>query len=718
MKKIHLLAATAFILWAPIPWLYFGHPSILAGQPLSVYAVVLCLGGLSMAASALYGSLQQRRSINTARFYTSLFILAFVGAYQFSGLAPSWDCLGKRFYVSVAKAQSGCTTTCTDNDKKPCSGWSSCWDKFVSCNSAGKDQDGRNCQGCCFSCTVTCPTEEPPPDPTNTPVPPATRTATPTWTPTPIFTSTFTPTYAATSTLTPTNTANATFTPSPTPTNTATATFTASPTSTFTATLTNTPSPTPTPLPPVITGQMVCELWGDSGWCRGDEKLELKASDPQGFDVTIYGDLNGIPFSCASSCIVPLQEGVGIANYVASSSSGRTAVGTSSWRRDGTSPNLNAVMPDLDGKNGWYVSRLDFAAKATDLTSGLLSISASLDGGSTWSALPVHLEDGVHSVMLRAIDLAGNETLIIQDVLVDTRDPTSRFVSPFNRQLAQGDITITGNSVDDPSGIASTELSLDNGMTWQSVQFVSDDAWSFLWRTRDVPNGEYKLLVRGVDVAGNIGSTSSVTLVVDNDAPYISLTNHWWIWESGRLLINTDYFPLKHGMIVIADAHGRWPSVRIPFGENYPSTIKWDRRFANGILAPSGNYRVTVSACNIHDLCSEKSASIKIPWYAVEIPTSAAPTELVELEHEPEIHITRPVTTTVPPAVNPSAISPEVGVDLQPKQSTRSLLPIVVFVALLWVLSASALADRRPGAIHAIAKTITMQNYKGEWKNE
>jgi hypothetical protein len=96
-------------------------------------------------------------SMGRARMFSLLLLLTGISAYQFSGLAPNWSCFGKQIYVSTANAAGkNCTTTCTNNKKKPCSGWSTCWDKFVSCDASGKDQDGRNCGGCCFSCEVVC----------------------------------------------------------------------------------------------------------------------------------------------------------------------------------------------------------------------------------------------------------------------------------------------------------------------------------------------------------------------------------------------------------------------------------------------------------------------------------------------------------------------------------------------------------------------------------
>lgn len=77
------------------------------------------------------------------------------------GIDKSIPCDVAALIVAQAAPEQQCITTCTNNPTKPCSGYSSCYNKNISCNSAGKDQDGRNCGGCCFSCVVECP---PPPD--------------------------------------------------------------------------------------------------------------------------------------------------------------------------------------------------------------------------------------------------------------------------------------------------------------------------------------------------------------------------------------------------------------------------------------------------------------------------------------------------------------------------------------------------------------------------
>jgi hypothetical protein len=292
------------------------------------------------------------------------------------------------------------------------------------------------------------------------PISSPTGTATRTFTPQPSFTFTPTRTPTATSTATFTSTLTQTFTPTVTATSTmtftqtATNTFTATPTNTFTPTGTNTPTFTPTPLPPVVTGQVVCDEWGDAGWCRGNASLEVTASDPQGYAVAINGDLGGMLFTCGDPCSLPLPEGTGIASYTATASSGRWASGSSVWRRDSTPPSLNLDVPPVNGENGWHVSALDVSATASDVHSGVLSVQASIDEGATWNPLPLHLGDGVHPVAVQARDVAGNESIVRDVFRIDTVPPLAIILEPTEGTLARGGVTLSGQVDDAMSGPA------------------------------------------------------------------------------------------------------------------------------------------------------------------------------------------------------------------------------------------------------------------------
>lgn len=545
------------------------------------------------------------------------------------------------------------------------------------------------------------------PPSTATPTSSRTPTSTPTVTRTP--TVTFTSTFTATITDTPTATYTLTFTP--TNTATATSTYTSTPTFTPTYTPTNTPSSTPTPLPPVITGQVTCDLWGDSGWCRGDEYLNLTASDPQGLAVTINGDLTGNPFTCGNTCSLPLPEGTGTANYQVTSASGRTASGVSSWQRDGTPPDLDLVIPAQDGRNGWYVSDVDVSATARDAISGLDTLMGSTDGGASWNSFPIHLGDGIHLVLARALDVAGNEVIVSDVIRVDTIPPVAQFTSYTDGEVVRGNVLLMGNMQDGLSGPAGGEISLDDGNTWQAVTVDADDTWSFAWNSSEVANGEYTLQVRGIDDAGNVGNSASVTLVVDNGPPSVSITDRWWIWETGRLKVSPNHFPIASVKVTIRDPQNRWTAVVMdlkPGKTSFP--ISWDRRFADGTLATSGEYLVHVIACDVNGLCGRDIGRIVIPVVktaiATAIPSPTATITFTALPSSTPVQI-RPAPTLV-------LVTPMLEEIPEPNQPSFPLWQILGLLGLFMVIAAASVVDSRPKALALLSEAISKISAQGK----
>jgi len=537
--------------------------------------------------------------------------------------------------------------------------------------------------------------------------PPSTATPTPSRTPTFTPSVTRTPTATATATFTPTitNTPTSTFTPTLTPTNTATATFTFTPTPTFTptSTPTNTPSPTPTPLPPTITGQVICDLWGDALWCRGNATLELTASDPQEFDLSISGDLNGVPFTCGSSCDLPLPEGMGIANYTVTSTSGQTASGSSSWQRDGNPPDLEVILPPMDGRNGWYISEVDLSATATDVISGLSSLLISTDGGTSWFNPPMHFTDGSHAVLIHARDIAGNEVTASRLIRIDTVPPVAQITSHSNGEIVQGDVRLSGSLVDGTSGPDGGEVSLDGGSTWQAVSMNKGDGWSSIWHSGEVTNGTYTIQMRGRDRAGNTGEVVSVMLTVDNAPPAVSITERWWIWETGQLKVFPNHFPITTIQVTIRDPQNRWPAVELNFdpGKNsYP--VKWDRRFGDGTLAPPGEYPVLAEACDVNGLCGQDTGRVVIPEMATLTATlTPSPTAISTLM--PSVTPVATQITPTPTLVWDTPIPEEIP---ETTQTSMPLWQIIGLLGLFMVIASASVVDPRPKALERLGETF------------
>jgi len=526
---------------------------------------------------------------------------------------------------------------------------------------------------------------------------------------------TATPTASRTLTFTPTitRTPTATFTPSLTPTLTFTPTMTFTPTATFT----NTPSPTPTPLPPQITGVVVCDLWDDAGWCRGNETLQLSASDPQGFDVTITGDLNGEPFTCGSLCNLSLPEGTGTATYTVTSTSGRTASGASTWQRDGTPPDLDISLPTADGRNGWYVSEVDLSASATDAISGLSILHGSLDGGTTWISFPIHFTDGEHLALIHARDVAGNEVTVSRRVSVDTVSPVVQITSHTNGDVVQGDVQLSGNLEDLTSGPEGGEISVDGGITWQPVLLEAGN-WSFVWQSGEVPNGEYAIQVRGMDRAGNDSDISSITLTVDNAPPAMSITERWWIWETGTLKVSPNHFPIASIQVTIQDPQKRWKEVVLDFDPGKSSYIvKWDRRFADGTLAPTGEYPVLAVACDVNGLCGQDAGRIMIPEMATSTATlPPSPTATKTL-----VPLTTPLATQILPTPTLVWNTPIPEESPEPTRLSLPFWQIIGLLGLFMVIASASMVDPRPKALIRLGeafKVISAQAKDNSFENK
>ncbi|EON6763396.1 Ig-like domain-containing protein [Escherichia coli] len=172
----------------------------------------------------------------------------------------------------------------------------------------------------------------------------------------------------------------------------------------------------------------------------------------------------------------------------------------------------------------------------------------SLDGGVTWTTLTVvgtswsyadghTLTDGTWNYTVRVVDLAGNVgQTATQNVVVDTTSPE-----------AAKSITITG--ISDDTGTSSSDfitsdttltvrgvlgaalganefaqISTDNGATWVNVTVAVDSLnWSYV-DGRTLTNGTTTWQVRVVDLAGNVGATSSQSALIDTVNPAQVLT--------------------------------------------------------------------------------------------------------------------------------------------------------------------------------------------------
>ena len=347
---------------------------------------------------------------------------------------------------------------------------------------------------------------------------------------------------------------------------------------------------------------------------------------------------------------------------------------------------------------------MDLSATATDVISGLSSLLASTDGGTSWVTPPIHFKDGSHSALIHARDVAGNEVTVSRVIRIDTVPPVAQITSHSNGKVVQGDVQLSGNLEDLTSGPEGGEISIDGGATWQPVLLEAGN-WSFVWQSGEVPDGEYTIQVRGMDRAGNDSTVSSISLTVDNAQPAVSITERWWIWETGTLKVFPNHFPITNIQVTIRDPQNRWQEVVLNFDPVKNSyLVRWDRRFGDGTLAPPGEYPVMAVACDVNGLCGQDVGKIVIPEVATSTATlTPSPTATSTLM--PSI---TPVATQIPPTLTLVLITPVPEETPEPARYSLPLWQIIGLLGLFMVIASASVVDPRPKALERLGGTFNM----------
>lgn len=275
--------------------------------------------------------------------------------------------------------------------------------------------------------------------------------------------------------------------------------------------------PPPVYSPPTVSGSTTCTL-GSNGWCVDAAFLNVSASDPQGFAVTITGTTPD--FSCVGSCSTALPVGSGTANYTAkSATSGKTDTGSTAWKYDPADPQATYTIAGGTPAGGWYRNSVTFTASASDAVSGLASLTVK-DNGFTVSN-PATMGEGVHNVTLTSADNAGNVATSSVTVRVDITPPViSRTLStsPASSGWHTTTPVLNVSAADAGSGVVSISIT-DNGVALANGSTLGD--------------GVHNLAITAIDLAGN-SSTESFTVRVDATPPVITpdfigtLGSHGW----------------------------------------------------------------------------------------------------------------------------------------------------------------------------------------------
>lgn len=171
----------------------------------------------------------------------------------------------------------------------------------------------------------------------------------------------------------------------------------------------------------------------------------------------------------------------------------------------------------VTGNNSFYTTFTSCTLSSPDPNTAKIQYKFSNsqgDGGTgtNWTTYnkAFTLTDGIWKVEHRAVDKAGNVGPVRSNtVKVDTKDPVCSITSP------KRDTIQTGYYSDETFNLSGTGIDVNN-LQWAGIfvdekmvyQTTSCFEMSYVWSLRGITEGNHKVTVKSLDMAGNMGSAS------------------------------------------------------------------------------------------------------------------------------------------------------------------------------------------------------------------
>ena len=217
--------------------------------------------------------------------------------------------------------------------------------------------------------------------------------------------------------------------------------------------------------------------------------------------VAIARDLLGITYSSNPVTVTVFNDTTPPAVAVTSPASGATIAGTTA---------ISATATDNVGVAGVQF-KVDGANVGAEDTTAPYSVP--------WNTASA--ASGPHTVSAVARDAAGNVTTSASvAVTVDNIAPTIAMTAPASGSTVAGTLSVSANASDN-LGVAGVQFKLDG------ANLGAEDTsapYSISWNTTGASGGSHTLTALARDAAGNVTTSGSVVVTVDNTAPTTALT--------------------------------------------------------------------------------------------------------------------------------------------------------------------------------------------------
>lgn len=267
---------------------------------------------------------------------------------------------------------------------------------------------------------------------------------------------------------------------------------------------------------------------GAEGWYRSAVEVTLSSSDgTSGVETITYVLDSGDPTSYDAAFVVD-DDGSHLLTVFSEDIAGNQEEATHfTFTIDRAPPEISVVLPSTDSMTpearvSWECE--DDALSVMELrVDGLVWEVIDVDPDAASYEYTLDVMDGVHTVEIRAADVAGNEATVSVNFTIDRAAPTIVELTPVEGASVRGnDVEVTWE-VYDGFGVALTEINID-GVEWLTIDTSAEGLGSMMV---ELGHGEHTIKLRATDSAGNV-IIDSVTFDVDSAAlsfggPYYGL---------------------------------------------------------------------------------------------------------------------------------------------------------------------------------------------------
>ncbi|MEW5759837.1 MAG: Ig-like domain-containing protein [Candidatus Thermoplasmatota archaeon] len=263
------------------------------------------------------------------------------------------------------------------------------------------------------------------------------------------------------------------------------------------------------------------------------------------------------------------------------------------FRVDNHAPSIKIKYP----KSGDYVSGyVSIDVNITDAFPG--PVEYNIDGsgwvttGLPWDTTTV--ADGMHTILIRAKDLAEHSTLQSLTVIVDNNAPTCDIISPVANQSIEG-IYVFKISARDIIGIRSVDIDVF-GKSVKLPYNSESGYYEYGIDTAVVMDGEYNVSVKAYDLSSKSTESKELVFKVDNHPPEIEIL--WPVsgaYISGEVRINAYMNETFPSSLMYTVDEGGWYDITKLF---------------NTTMVSDGEHTITIKAVDKAGHITKKSITV------------------------------------------------------------------------------------------------------------